>query len=277
MGERAQMLVAITLSYDCVKKPRCSFCYLKTQQAIRKLQGFKDEDKSIYSRTHDIAEKVGEILKSRPSNDVTIAYEYNGIGLQSIEQLQSVFGIIDKYEKPYMFKNHHFTSTMTTMPQAIWSPVTPKWLASIGISAISLSFDSQKVHYNEEHRWNISEWMRVGKWIKDAGLALTCNYLIEPKIGIKVPIDVIDLSDQINFLSLKPTGKLEDKLKSELKLSIMTLNTIKPVTVDNCLGVQLGYVSKCLRGKEFVHIYPDASVSDCCFEGMCFLWSKNGK
>ncbi len=103
-------------------------------------------------------------------------------------------------------------------------------------------------------------------------LKLSCNYLIEPEIGLNIPNKILELSDQINLLSFKPKGKLTESAKENFIISIMYLNTIKPIVVDNCLEVQLGYISKCKRGKEFVHVYPDGKVVDCCFQSRCYLW-----
>jgi len=251
------MLISVTLSYKCIKKPRCSFCFLRLDQALDKLRNNgNDIHKPGGLSKYDLNHSLNELVKQYPN--VTICFEYSGYSLSTIDYCTD-------------WENVHYT--MTTMPQAIVNDVICHFLKSKKIEAIALSFDSAKVPFNKTTKtWDTKNWELAANRIKQAGIKLSCNYLIEPEMGLNIPNRVMKLSDQINLLSFKPNGKLTEQAKENLTLIIMHLNTIKSVVVDNCLGVQLGYINKCKRGKEFVHVYPDGKVVDCCFQNRCYLW-----
>ena len=258
MGSETIMLISVTLSYECIKKPRCSFCFLRLDQALNKL---RNNNLNTYyknwSSKYDLSNQLRQLISKY--SECTICFEYNGYGLSTIDYLT------ENQEKVHY--------TMTTMPQAITNNIICHFLKSKGIGAIALSFDSAKVIFNFETKtWDIENWELAANRIKEAGIKLSCNYLIEPKIGLNIPNRVLELSDQINLLSFKPKGKLTKHAKENLVAAIMYLNTIKPVVVDNCLGVQLGYIKKCQKGKEFIHIYPNGKMVDCCFQNRCYLW-----
>ena len=252
--ERKEMLISVTLSYECIKKPRCPFCFLRLDQALNKLQNNNNDEEgsSKYSLHHSL-NKI-----TRPRQDTTICFEYNGYGLSTID---------------YLINDNRIRYTMTTMPQAIPNDIICHFLKTKGIGAMALSFDSAKVPFDKITKiWNTKNWELAANRIKQAKIKLSCNYLIEPEIGLNIPDKVLELSDQINLLSFKPYGKLTKQVKGNLIAAIMYLDTIKPRVVDNCLGVQLGYINKCQRGKEFIHVYPNGKVVDCCFQNRCYLW-----
>lgn len=251
------MLISVTLSYECIKKPRCPFCFLRLDQALNKLRDNSEEEPSSKYR---LSHSLNEITKrySNLLSNVAICFEYNGYGLSTID---------------YLINQENIQYTMTTMPQAITNDTICHFLKSKRIEAIALSFDSAKVPFDKSRKtWNMDNWEIAANRIKQTGMTLSCNYLIEPEIGLNIPNSVLKLSDQINLLSFKPSGKLTNSAKENLIAAIMYLNTIKPVVVDNCLGVQLGYIKKCQKGKEFVHVYPNGKVVDCCFQNRCYLW-----
>ena len=249
------MLISVTLSYDCIKRPRCSFCFLNFEGCISKLKHEK-----IDFGKYDLCNEITKI--EAQSENVTVCFEYNGYGLSKIEYLTSMKREIMQY-------------TMTTMPQTIDNDIICSFLKSIGIEAIALSFDSSKVPFDENTKtYNTENWVEAAHKIKEAGMKLSCNYLIEPKIGLRVPDEVLKLSDQVNLLSFKPFGKLTEGGKENLQAAILYLNTIKPIVVDNCLGVQLGYIKDCRKGQDFVHIYPNGKVMDCCFQEKCYLYKE---
>lgn len=228
-------LIAISLSSRCVKNPRCSFCY-----NIKK--NYKEDLYAVGNSVYDLLKKYKE---------ATISFEYSGYNLSAIDNWK----LSDAKIK-----------TLTTMPMLI-SPVFCGYVKHHGISAISLSYDKEKVS-------DVKEWEKSGVIIKDSGLKLSCNYLIT-EIPFKIPDEILNISNQINLLILKPNGKVPDKLLNILRIEIEIYKKIKSIVVDNCLGVQLGFIDKCMKGIDFVHITPEGVKEDCCFKEDCFLFNNN--
>lgn len=229
-------MIAVSISEKCIKNPRCSFCYAKNEPKYDKWE---------------LLQKMREL--SLEYSDATFCFEYNGWNLGTLS---------------FMCKNDHVSirnseKTVTTMPLSV-SEGLIKIFKDIGIKAISLSYDSQKVKDDKK-------WLNAGRIIKKDSIKLACNYLIE-KIPFSIPKEIVNLSDQINLLAKKPTGQLSKKEIKYIKSYIRYLKLYKPVATDNCLGYQLGLVNKCLAGKEFLHVNPDGSVTDCCFKEKCFLY-----
>jgi hypothetical protein len=227
-------LIAISLSSNCVKSPRCSFCY--------------NLGKNIIENTYAIRWTVYDFLKD--NKNATLSFEYSGYNL----------GVIDSWE----FDKSN-DKTMTTMPMLI-TPILCGYAKEKGISAISISYDNEKVK-------SINDWIIAGAIVKQSGLKLSCNYLIT-EIPFDIPNEILDLSDQVNLLILKPNGKISDKQLKILRLKIELYRRIKPITVDNCLGVQLGFIYKCMAGIDFIHITPDGKLENCCFKENCYLYNK---
>jgi hypothetical protein len=101
---------------------------------------------------------------------------------------------------------------------------------------------------------------------------VSCNYLIE-EVPTEIPLCVLTNVDQLNLLTLKPNGKLREEALAILRLEIEKYKTFGiEVTTDNCLGVQLGYIEDCRRGKDFIHLLPNGEEEECCFKEDCFLY-----
>lgn len=80
----------------------------------------------------------------------------------------------------------------------------------------------------------------------------------------------MEISDQINLLIKKPTGKISNIERTIIRLFITQSN--KVVVTDACLAVQLGLKEYCGLGKEFIHIKPNGEIDDCCYKNDCFLY-----
>lgn len=228
-------IITISLSDKCIQNPKCSFCYLTPKVG-----------KSRWGSWWGIR----DILDSYRKKSITICFEYNGYGLSPL------------------FNEWHFDGfnlTMTTMSLVITDTFC-KAMKKQEIKAISLSYDSQKVK-------TPLEWYKKAKIIKDNEIQLGCNFLIE-KVPFKIPVELLRITDQLNLLSLKPLGKYSQKELDFINLKIESLKPIIPITVDNCLGVQLGLIDECKRGKDFIHILPNGKKEDCCFKEKCFLFTK---
>jgi len=234
-------LIAISLSNNCIKKPRCKFCYLKD----------KKENYDFWKLENSIR---GAIEKHKPD---TICFEYNGINLDIL---------LDPWWNYTQSIKKKINLTMTTMPQVITDTFCG-CIKSHGIEAISLSYDSEKIK-------DQIEWVDKAQIIKKYEIKLACNFLIE-KIPMNIPAGILKFSDQLNLLTLKPPGKIKDKSLEILKMEIEQYKSILSVAVDNCLGIQLGLTKECGAGTDFIHINPDGTTDDCCFKEKCFFYKDN--
>lgn len=224
-------LVSISLSSNCIKELRCSFCY--------------NRDKHYKYDPYDIWSSLLNIQKTHKKTEMAI--EYSGFHLDYL--------LVHNSEEDF---------TLTTMPQLI-TDIFVNTIKHHGCKAISLSFDSQKCP--------IDEWIQKAILIKSHNIPISCNFLIE-HIPMNVPDKLLKNCDQLNLLTMKPTGKLSDKELKIIKLEILNLQRKYKVVVDNCLGVQLGYIKECKAGKDFIHILPDGTIEPCSFGNQCFLWKK---
>jgi len=223
-------MISISLSYSCIKNPRCYFCFLKDNI---------DGDHYYLGREHF------SNLKGFDKNTV-ICYEYNGYNIKDV-----------------LHCYHENEKTMTTMPLAV-SKVMCGAVHKHGVNAIALSYDKEKCS-------SPAEWLFKAKMIKDAGMKVSCNYLLidEEK---EVEPEIIKFADQLNLLSYKPSGRLRNPELIDLRIQMY--KNFLPVAVDSCIGVQLGLIDRCKAGEDFIHIMPDGLTTDCCFKYRCFLYDK---
>lgn len=250
-------LIAVELSDKCIMKPNCPFCYLE-----------KSGDEMRYLSGHIlgiIKKYAGNVAKV-----VTVCFEYNGYNLDYLKSI-------------WIPRDTGLEFTMTTMP-AVVTDVFAGFISHHNIKAVALSYDEYKLRGFDP----IKQWARKAQILKDHGIKVSCNYLLTDvtmnelfrSFNNEEPSDlapILDTADQINFLSLKPTGKYSDTVTKAIHASIESLKLTMPVAVDNCLGVQLGYTSRCHAGDEFVHIMADGTVKPCCFGDKCFLYGKIGE
>ena len=231
-------MITVSLSWECAKDPPCSFCYQKAG--------------AVTGDTWEIYHTLQRLLDEHPK--ATVCFEYSGYNLLHLF-------------RHVPWKSHRYIFTMTTMPQ-LCTEVFCGAVKATGISALAISYDSEKCK-------SADEWMEAGHHAHDAGLKVACNYLIE-HFPPQVPDTIATMAHQVNLLVMKPTGKLN---KMECAMVTMEIERLKAnhvsVAVDNCLGVQLGFVKKCKPGVDFVHVMPDGNVEPCCFKERCFLWEKN--
>ena len=225
--EKRIKLVAVSLSSQCIKKPKCSFCYNNGG-------GISAFDK------WRVGEKIDDLSPQ------VVCLEYSGYNLGFLDLLRSRGHIL----------------TMTTMPQLVTTPFC-KLIKANGVSALSISYDSEKVK-------SVEEWVAVAMIAKNCQLKVGCNFLIE-EVPFQVPKEILATAHQLNLLVLKPYGKLDPYSLDYVKLEIERCKSFLPVAVDNCLGYQLDLIKQCKAGIDFVHINPDGSVQPCCFMDKCFL------
>ncbi len=162
-------MIAVSLSRECIKEPRCAFCYLDdpVSPTINRLLGQETGGYDWFDLP--LVDHVLEVLKPRINLSTILCVEYNGYGLSTIDWICKRFPV-------------SITITMTTMPQAI-TPVLVKYLKHLGISAVALSFDSEKVRIPRD-------WLIAANMLTKENIPVSCNYLIEPHIGVQIPGEV---------------------------------------------------------------------------------------
>jgi hypothetical protein len=255
-------VLTISLSENCVMDPPCTFCF----QVKRKSQGRLNS-----SCWHAIKNLVDEKWKM---DQVTICYEYSGYNLSFIEDYYRLSQKLDTHwtprpegQPPRISPGPKTVFTMTTMPSIVTENLISYIREKSPIGAIALSYNSQVVS-------SPREWAEKASLLKRAGFRVSCNQLLENIRDMNTPREVVDVADQINLLSLKPTGKLSESELALVRLHIFSLNPKITVTVDNCLGLQLGYIDSCRRGVDFLHVNPDGTFAECCFKELCFLYPR---
>jgi len=226
--------IAVDMGGKCIKEPRCSFCYVG----------------DIHENLWATSDAIDALHDNWPS--ATIAMEYSGYNLAW-------------WLDVLCYYNETPTITMTTMPQCV-TPALCGAIKAHGWSAISIS-------YNSEVCRSVAEWVLAAKIARHAGLSVGCNFLLEAPFEPFVARDILTNADQLNILSMKPTGELSQAELGQLEAIIEEeYKRYTQVTVDNCLGVQLGLIDGCRRGKDFVHVLCDGTIEDCCFKGGCHLY-----
>lgn len=244
-------VITISMSSECVKDPPCPFCYQK-------------DSKISYNKYNwDTNNKIRELVDEGKwkGSEVTFCFEYNGYNLTMIE---------DSWR--YSFRcsggrpGPKPLFTMTTMPEVITPNLAGYIKNNSPIKAVALSYDSAKVS-------SLESYLEKVEILHGLGFKVSCNFLLEQ--GFKFPgTKLTSKIDQLNLLSLKPTGELSKDLLGKVEDFITLTNSICPVAVDNCLAIQLGKDTKCHRGEDFIHILPDGSITDCCFKEKCFLYKQ---
>jgi hypothetical protein len=234
--------------------PKCPFCYVDDIQKLKTKTGYFNSWKWAI-------EGIIEKSKAKPE-DVTVCIEYSGYNIRKIR---------DMFFIPA--KTH---VTMTTMPSIV-SDVFAGFIKSNRVESVGLSYD--------EFKATPTEWAQKAEILRKHNLKVSCNYLLTNN-GLQHLFShfnnaepsyiepIIAKTDQLNLLSMKPTGAYDDVILKAIAASIGKLKERIPVTLDNCLGVQLGYTNKCHAGDEFMHLLSDGTVVSCCFRDKCFLWKN---
>lgn len=242
-------VITISMSSKCLKDPPCAFCF-QTHQTIA-YNAYKFEASEKIRRLVDEGAWINE--------PITICWEYNGYNLTDVESTWR-YSFRGEGGRP----NPGRSVTMTTYPDVV-TPTFTGFVASKGIEAVALSFDSAKVP-------NLDYYVERVRYLKAVGLKVSCNWLLERIQGIYTPQEVVENVDQINILSMKPNKPLSTSELTLVRLQIEALKPHVPVAVDNCLAVQLGFDDKCHRGEDFLHVLSNGTITDCCFKEMCYLY-----
>ena len=242
-------VITISMSNECIKEPPCPFCYQKDQKVEYDRYNF-----GLYDKIRSLVDEG-----KWKGSEVTFCFEYNGYNLTKVED-HWMYSFRCKGGRPG--PRPHFT--MTTMPEVITPNLAGYIKNRSPIEALALSYDSAKVP-------SLEFYLEKVEILHTLSFKVSCNFLLEE--GFRFPgTELTSRIDQLNLLSLKPTGELSKNLLEKVEDYITLTNSVCPVAVDNCLAIQLGKDTKCHRGEDFIHILPDSTIADCCFKEKCFLY-----
>lgn len=225
-------MISISLSSECIRNPRCSFCYIEHECKF------------------DVRAIRNSILNAK-SNLLDLGvygFEYSGYNLISISRILEGINTTNV--------------SITTTPDLIDDNI----LGSNVIDNVALSYNSEV---------DIDKWIAAARSILSSGKYLSCNYLVQ-NIPMNVPRGIIKYSNQLNILTLKPTGVIDDHVLPMLWLELAIVSKHIELCIDNCLAMQMELANECHMGTEFIHILPDGRVIDCSFGGKCNYYVESG-
>lgn len=226
----------VTVSLSSKCIKNCKFCY---------------QDRNIIDNKYLVFDSLNSVLKNQKVEFICL--EFNGYNIGCIEIIRK---IIHKNKQ-------NSTLTLTTIPELI-NRTFCSFVKTNEVYNIAISFNSEV---------NLEDWLKSVHIAKDYFNTVACNFLLEN--SLVVPQDILKNCDQLNLLSLKPTGELSVDHLKQMKLLISLYNKIVPTTVDNCLGYQLDLIDSCKKGVETLHIMSNGEIKDCSFGNLCFLNKEN--
>ena len=228
-------MVSITYTNDCLKNPRCSFCYLNRHDLLNKIGGINEE---FNIHDHD------KILQ----NTEQVAIAFNGIYL---------FKLIRIFDKLHQFDN--LKINLTTNPEFLNEGLIAIFKKFGKVKMVALSLDPEK--------GSIGNWLKWAKKLKKKKIKVGANILMLDsvyRILPKILDSVFSVSDQIHLLRPK---FYKSKIPLEVRRNLIFLQTqkYKNIFIDECfknefLGVPCG------RGKTFVSINANNQVTPCSFD-----------
>lgn len=242
-------MLSINYTTECRKNPRCSFCYLKKQRVLDLLKSDnpieKDWDQLLMT-VNKLTPKVQQF-----------AIAYNGIDLWRLIALVEMISNRCVIEKRLAMIN------ITTNPEFIDTHhirYLNKISACNQLGMWSLSLDEEKC--------TINEWIKKAKIVKKCGKKVGANILMTDSMFRKIENvlkRIAPYADQIHLLRPK---YIKVKIPARIrKPMLFVLKSIyKNLYVDECFNWELTG-KPCSRGKDFVSVNPDGSISKCSFDG----------
>lgn len=241
-------MVSINYTTECIKNPRCSFCYLKKQRILDLL-------KSNNPIEQDWDDLLSTIEKLLPRTE-QFAIAYNGIDFFRLALLVDLIMVRSRQLKQKLVIN------ITTNPEFIkihhvqyLNRITD--YGKIGMWALSL----------DEEKISVSNWIKKAKLIKRIS-KVGANILMTDRMFVKINRVLEKIAPYANQIHLLRPKNCKVSLPVELRKSIvfMMKSRYKNLFVDECFNWE--FTGKhCSRGKDFVSINPDGSISKCSFDG----------
>lgn len=237
MMNKQYKMVSINYTDACRKNPRCSFCYLKRRKVIEKLQELEND--------HFIIEDHLSLYKKAEQ----IAIAYNGV------MFNTLIIILDRIRTV----NPHCLIHITTNPEFLIELHIRVLKETFGIKMIALSLDYEKCQ--------VSEWIKTAKLIQKHKMLVSVNILMLDKMYSKIPKileRIAPYCKQIHFLRPKFYNQ-KVPLEKRKEIIFLLKQKYKNLLIDQCFRNEF-FGTPCTRGKDFVSINADNTVTACSFE-----------
>lgn len=230
-------VASINYTNECIKKPRCSFCYLRQEDIFAKLKPSPPD--SNLDGTMLINEKV---LKQAEQ----IAIAYNGIHFEWLINIIDAAKILSRYVH------------VTTNPLFVERPHLAL-LKNHKVIMISLSLDPEKC--------NITQWLQKARMVRSLKLKVGANILMLDSVYPKIAKIIKMISPLCNQMHLLRPKFYQHKISLEKRKELIWLlkQKYKNLFIDECFRNEFQN-KPCRRGKDFISINADGSVSLCSFD-----------
>jgi len=233
--KRKFKMLSVNYTNQCIKNPRCSFCYLKKQELLDRLL-----DKPAFHQNYwDVPLKL-----LRDTEQIAIAY--NGLGIMALKLWLTEA------------QNCKTIANITTNPKFLTPPVIALFKRE-KVKMVALSLDPEKCR--------VDFWIRKAKELRRKGLKVGANILMLDEVFkniAKVLVRIFPFSDQIHLLRPKfYTTKIP--LEDRRDLIFLLKQQHKNLFIDECFRWEFTG-EPCGRGKDFLSINADGSTSLCSFD-----------
>lgn len=243
MQKKKYKMISINYTNECFKKPRCSFCYLKKEKIINKLM--KTENRkdiwSMFAFTSD--SRMGMIKETKQ-----VAIAYNGV------EIHKLIRIIEACAFEDVIVN------ITTNPDFVTSQIAGLF-QRLGIKMVALSLDSEKCGAS------LKNWTNAAELLQEKGIKIGANILmLDEMFGriSKVLKVISSFCHQIHLLRPK-FYKTEIPERKRLAMIFLLKSQYSNLFIDQCFRFEL-LKEPCTRGKDFISLNADGSVSLCSFD-----------
>ena len=250
-------MISIIPSYECSKKPRCSFCYLKQEKIISALLGNKEKFKGIWNSTHPYQQ---DLIK----NTEQVAIAYNGTDILGLKRIVEDIRLITR-EKVII--------NLTINPRSLNLNLVALFKYNLKIDGmITLSLDSEKLDLKNLNSIacenGLEKWIKANGNLRQFKFKVGANILMLDSMFSKLPIilkNIAPITDQIHLLRPKFYESKIPLEKRKQMIFLLKQQYKRKLFIDQCFRFEFQGI-QCTRGKDFLSINPDNTVSLCSFD-----------
>ena len=238
MKKKKYKMVSINYTNECVKNPRCKFCYLQKGKEWRTLKGFREQDFFLLGG-----------FEKYISDTEQVSIAYNGVKREILRHFLSMFDNVTG-----------LIVNITTNPKFITGRIFIEMLKIYKkrLGMIALSLDSEKC--------SVTEWIVAAKKLRKNKIKVGANILMldemYPQLG-NILSSINKYCGQIHLLRPK---FYDQKIPMKERRAIIWLykQQYKNLFIDQCFRNEFQGIP-CTRGKDFVSINADGTVTGCSF------------
>ncbi len=247
-------MISIEYTLDCLKKPYCSFCYLKRERAFDSLS-----PKNIITRWSGkggLFESYRELRKAitfRIENTEQIAIAYNG------RWIGDLITLVEECRT----KNPGVVINITTNPAFVTSQIVAVF-QNIKIEMVALSLDFEKCDKQ------LKNWKKAAELLKTKSIKIGANILMLDSMFSKISQVLEEVNPYCQQIHLLRPKFYKTKIsKAKRKRLLFMLKQIpryrSKLYVDQCFRFEL-FGTPCTRGEDFAAVHPDGQVTPCSYE-----------